>query len=306
MDSHNADKHDSLELNLEQPQHELIKTAFGSIVADSTNLTQPDFRALDVQTGNGYWLHDLRSQLRYPDEADLVGTDHPSLLPAEQRPFPIPHNMRFLAQDPAGDWPEDIHGYFDLVHNRRVLASSAGSFETAVDITARLLRLVKPGGSILLVDCCFEPGGRVVSSDRREDEKNVNSQHTPSRKLFQLLGNAFSSHGMEGTLGGDLPAILDVASHKSGVRLIDVGLKKSESRIGEGAEGQLKDLGLAWLAQLKEERNASCEKADLDRIDGVVAEAIEEANTKGFDVTWYATWATRSGGDAGGAIEMPA
>ena len=288
----NGEKHDSIEINLEQPQHELIKTAFGSIVADSTNLTQPDFRALDVNTGNGYWLHDLRSQLRYPDEADLVGTDDPILAP-EQRPFTIPHNMRFMTQDSNSDWPEDIHGYFDLVHNRKVLASSGGSFEQAVDITARLLRLVKPGGSILLIDCCLEPSAMVPSD-------------TPSRKLFKLLGNAFSSYGMEGTLGGDLPAILDVASHKSGVRLIDVGLKKSESRIGEGAEGQLRDLGIAWLAQLKGERSVSRSKADLDRLDEVITEALQEAKTTGFDITWYATWATRSGGDTGGAIEMMA
>ncbi|KAI5360480.1 putative S-adenosyl-L-methionine-dependent methyltransferase [Septoria linicola] len=288
----NGHRSDSADIDSDHPHHELCKRAFGSLVVDSVGLTQPDFRVLDMGTGDGYWLHDLRSRLRYPDEADLLGTDT-TIMPAEQRPFAIPHNMRFLAQEPTDSWPEDIHGYFDLVHNRRVLAFSGGSFERAAEITARLLRLVKPGGTILLVDCCLEPGPMA-------------SHDTPSHKLFTMLGNALSSQGIEGNLGGDLPAILDVASQVSGVRLADVGLKKSESRIGEGADGDMRDLGMAWLEHLKGVKSKSRSKADLDRMDRLVDEVIEEARTTGFNITWYAACAKRSGGDAGGAIEMPA
>lgn len=286
------DNHGSAELDLDGAKHELFKLAFGSPVADAVTLDGSEMRILDVGTDDGYWLYDLRSQLHDPESADLVGTDT-TIMPAEQRPFTIPHNMRFLAQHPCDDWPNDIHGYFDLVHWQNVISSSEGSFEKAVEIAGRLLRLLKPGGTLLLVDRCFEPSALPTTD-------------TPSKKLFQMLGNALSSGGMEGTLGGDLPAILDVASHSSGVRLDDVGLKKSASRIGEGAEGYAKELGLAWLKQLKGDRGGSRSKADADRFDEVVEQAVEEAENQGFEVVWYAAWARRSGGDANGAIEMPA
>ncbi|KAF2210213.1 hypothetical protein CERZMDRAFT_106860 [Cercospora zeae-maydis SCOH1-5] len=278
--------------NLEQAEHELPKMAFGNIVAETVGLEASEMRILDVGTGDGYWLHDLRSQLHDPEHADLVGTDA-AIMPAEQRPFTVPHNMRFLAQNPREDWPNDIHGYFDLVHWQNVISSSEGTFEQAVEITGRLLRLLKPGGTLLLVDRCSQSSGPAAAE-------------TPSSKLFQMLGNALSSGGMEGTLGGDLPAILDVASHNSGVRLDDIGMKKSASRIGEGAEGPAKELGFAWLKQLKGDKSGSRSKADEDRFDDLVEQAIKEAESSGFEVVWYAAWAKRSGKDAGGAIEMPA
>lgn len=290
--STNADTHGSADSVLHGAQHELSRLAFGSRVAEAVTLDGPEMRILDVGTGDGYWLNDLRSQLQDPENADLVGTDA-LIMPAEQRPFTIPHNMRFLAQSPRDDWPNDIHGYFDLVHWQNVISSSEGSFEKAVDITGRLLRLLKPGGTLLLVDRCFEPSA-LATTDR------------PSKQLFQTLGNGLSSGGMEGTLGGDLPAMLDVASHSSGVRLDDVGMKKSASRIGEGAGGDVKELGLAWLKQLKGDRGRSRSKADTDRFDEIVEQAVQEAESQGFEVVWYAAWAKRSGGNANGAIEMPA
>ncbi|PIA97165.1 hypothetical protein CB0940_05948 [Cercospora beticola] len=290
--STNVDDHDSAGSFHGGAQHELSKSAFGSLVAEAVTLDSPEMRVLDVGTGDGYWLYDLRSQLHDPENADLVGTDA-AIMPAEQRPFTIPQNMRFLAQSPRDDWPNDIHGYFDLVHWQHVISSSESSFEKAVEITGRLLRLLKPGGTLLLVDRCFEPSALATTD-------------TPSKQLFQMLGNGLSSGGTEGTLGGDLPAILDVASHSSGVRLNDVGMKKSASRIGEGAEAHGKELGLAWLKQLKGDRSGSRSKADTDRFDEIVEQAVEEAESQGFEVVWYAAWAKRSGGDANGAIEMPA
>ncbi|PPJ52125.1 hypothetical protein CBER1_10399 [Cercospora berteroae] len=288
----NGDKHGSADSVLHGAQHELSKLAFGSLVAEAVTLDGSEMRVLDVGTGDGYWLYDLRSQLYDPENADLVGTDG-TIMPAEQRPFTIPPNMRFLAQSPRDDWPNDIHGYFDLVHWQNVISSSEGSFEKAVEITERLLRLLKSGGTLLLVDRCFEPSALATTD-------------TPSKKLFQMLGNALSSGGTEGTLGGDLPAILDVASHSSGVRLDDVGMKKSASRICEGAEGYAKELGLAWLKQLKGDRGGSRSKADTDGFDETVEQAVEEAESQGFEIVWYAAWAKRSGGDANEAIEMPA
>ncbi|KAM3421466.1 hypothetical protein BST61_g1859 [Cercospora zeina] len=278
--------------NLDQAEHELFQRAFGgSMVAEAVRLDASAMRILDVGTGDGSWLHGLRSRLHDAENADLVGTDA-AVVPAEQRPFTVPHNMRFLAQNPRDDWPDDIHGYFDIVHWQNVISSSEGTFEQAVEITGRLLRLLKPGGTLLLVDRCSEQSG-------------VATAQTPSNKLFQMLGNALSSGGMEGTLGGDLPAILDVASHSSRVRLDDIGMKKSASRIGEGAEGPAKELGLAWLKQLKGDKAGSRSKADGDRFDELVGQAMQEAESSGFEVVWYAAWAKRSGGDSGGAIELP-
>lgn len=305
------------------PTHELLKRAFGNITPLTSNLTHPNFRALDINTGDGSWLHDLRSQLQHPEEADLVGTDF-EILPAEQRPFSIPRNMRFLMMMPTmtqrcssscsssrrkneygedgedgeeedNEWPEDLHGYFDLVRDRTVVEGSRGDWERAVEGTGRLLRLVKPGGGILLVGCCLEGNGN-------DDDDGMDAA---SRRLFKLLGNGFSSGGGHGSLGGDLAAVLNVASHRSGVRLVDVRVKKAVSRIGEGAEVHMRELGMAWLEQLKGACGASRSKADLDHFDHVVSEAVEEADTKGFDITWYASWATRSDGNAGGAIELP-
>lgn len=304
------------------PAHELLKRAFGNITPLTTNFTHPNFRALDINTGDGSWLHDLRSQLQQPEEADLVGTDF-EILPAEQRPFSIPRNMRFLMMMPTmrqrcssscsfsrrkneygedgeeeedDEWPEDLHGYFDLVRDRTVVEGSRGDWERAVEGTGRLLQLVKPGGGILLVGCCLE----------EENEDDDDGMDAASRRLFKLLGNGFSSGGGHGSLGGDLAAVLNVASHRSGVRLVDVRVKKAVSRIGEGAEVHMRELGMAWLEQLKGACGASRSKADLDHFDHVVSEAVEEADTKGFDITWYASWATRSDGNAGGAIELPA
>ncbi|KXS95873.1 hypothetical protein AC579_4444 [Pseudocercospora musae] len=279
-----------------QAQHELCKEAFGSLTLDAVDLKQSGLRILDVGTGDGFWLHEIRSHMKDPESADLVGSDT-SLIPSEQRPFDVPYNMRFLCQHPLEEWPKDLQGYFDLVHIRAALATMAGSFDAAVDVVARLLQLVKPGGAIVLIDRCFEPGAMAPAD-------------SPSNKLFKMLGNMFSSHGIDGTLGGELAVILDSASRKAGIELSNVGNRKRPSRIGVGAKDGMEELGYAWLDQLLGSVSRAGKQAeDPSVVSGGVnelfAQTMMEAKTDGFDVDWYAAWGRRKD-HTEGLVEMPA
>lgn len=272
------------ELHHAQAQHELCKEAFDSLTLGAIDLKQPGLRILDVGTGDGYWLHEIRAQMKEPESADLVGTDT-TIIPSEQRPFEVPYNMRFLCQHPLEEWPRDLQGYFDLVHIRAALATMAGSFDAAVDVVARLLHLVKPGGTVLLIDRNFEPGA-IAPAD------------SANQKLFKMLGNMFSSHGIDGTLGGELAVILDSASRKAGIQVSDVGNRKRPSRIGKGARDGMEDVGYVYLDQLLGSVSRAGKQADDPSVvsgglNELFAQTIMEAKSEGFDLDWYAAWGRR-------------
>ncbi|KXS96249.1 hypothetical protein AC578_5473 [Pseudocercospora eumusae] len=286
----------TVDLDRAQAQHELCKEAFGSLTLDAVDLKQSGLRILDVGTGDGFWVHEIRSQMKDPESADLVGSDT-SLIPSEQRPFEVPYNMRFLCQHPLEEWPKDLQGYFDLVHIRAALATMAGSFDAAVDVVARLLQLVKPGGAIVLIDRCFEPGAMAPAD-------------SPNQKLFKMLGNMFSAHGIDGTLGGELAVILDSASRKAGIEVSDVGNRKRPSRIGVGAKDGMEEFGYAWLDQLLGSVSRAGKQTDdpgvvSGGVNELFAQTMMEAKTEGFDVDWYAAWGRRKD-HTEGLVEMPA
>ncbi|TKA71290.1 hypothetical protein B0A55_07592 [Friedmanniomyces simplex] len=101
-------------------QHEVILHAMGGrAVYAPIDLPKPGLRILDSGGANRRWVKDLRASL--PVQHAYVCTDVvPSLFPTHP-----PDGMSFQAQDIREPWPANMHGTFDLVHQRFVMAAAA-------------------------------------------------------------------------------------------------------------------------------------------------------------------------------------
>ncbi len=93
----------------------------------------------------GYWLDDFRNELTDPDSCELLGTD----VTGERFPELPPHGVQLHAYSSLGPFPDNWYSSFDLVHQRLTLAGLGNQSKACVD---ELLRLVKPGGWIQLVE----------------------------------------------------------------------------------------------------------------------------------------------------------
>ncbi|KAK0739365.1 hypothetical protein B0T21DRAFT_409716 [Apiosordaria backusii] len=127
-------------------QHELIKTAMGGqLLHCPVNLSQPNLRILDSGTAQALWPLDLSRSV--PATATLVGTDiaPQHFPPPEKRPA----NLTLLKQSILEPWPAEMHGSFDVVHQRFVLAACP-SEDAALGAVRGLWKCVRPGGWIEL------------------------------------------------------------------------------------------------------------------------------------------------------------
>ena len=73
-------------------------------------------------------------------------------------PRSLPPDTKFEVQNIAHEWPADLHGTFDLVHQRLTLPGAAPASPLPRAL-GRLFALVKPGGWIQLVEAEQEGGG---------------------------------------------------------------------------------------------------------------------------------------------------
>jgi hypothetical protein len=68
-------------------------------------------------------------------------------------------------------------------------------------------------------------------------------------------------------------------------------------------------VGLEWLEGLREEVvRLDLEDGAGGRLEELLVRTIEEARTDGLEITWYAAWARRVGGEVeeGVCVELPA
>lgn len=105
-----------------------------------------DGTVADVGTGTGIWLLDLMSGRRdasYPrrdDEARYIGFD----ISTERFPRENLPGVEFVQHDATKPFPQQYHGYFDIVHLR--LLVYAITAEDLPRVVANVTQLLKPGG----------------------------------------------------------------------------------------------------------------------------------------------------------------
>lgn len=166
--SNEADEDKSYILNSDQEldrlriNHRVYKTSMnGSLVfapLDLSNATN-GVKILDSATADGTWLRDFASSLPADirDNSTFVGTDLIESYLEKARSVTdtttTSGNVQYLIQDINKPWPAELHGTFDLVHQRLGLAgSAAGGPDGIPTAIARLIQLVKPGGYIQLFE----------------------------------------------------------------------------------------------------------------------------------------------------------
>jgi SAM-dependent methyltransferase len=258
-------------------QHSLAKAALGNLILCPLDLSRPNLKILDSGTGDGYFLLDILSQLENPDSACLIGTDIVS--------FPdigLPQNVTLSKQDILDEWPVEWEGKFDLVHQRATMVN-AGSFEEAAKVMKRLVRLLKPGGWIQVVD-----GAVPVAAIEEED--------VASLKLFKTMGNFLDSIGKYTQAGRELCRLMEGTDGLKGIEH-----KEGVSLLGKGAPSQeLEKMGyvqieglwsiMASILEKKSGKNGMMSVTEFERLKPAL---LEEANMGGVRMSWYASWGQR-------------
>ena len=148
MEHTKADDDNKHELARLESQHEVMVHAMGKLVFAPIDFSDPGLRILDSGTANGRWLRDLRAETKA--KHTYVGTDIvASLLPTNP-----PEGMSFVQQSITEPWPAEMNGTFDLVHQRFVLAGSAGT--PLPTVIGGLAGLLKSGGWLQCVEMDVE------------------------------------------------------------------------------------------------------------------------------------------------------
>lgn len=93
-------------------------------------LDRPNLRILDNAGADGFWLAELRKQIKHPESAELVAADV-APYPGETGEIGVGQGIRLVKQDMTEEWPAEWDGRFDLVHQRacklRLLTSRSSS-----------------------------------------------------------------------------------------------------------------------------------------------------------------------------------
>ncbi|KAH0565966.1 hypothetical protein GP486_000634 [Trichoglossum hirsutum] len=125
---------------------------------------------------NGYWLLDLSASL--PSSSTYIGTDiAPQLFPSDYGDA-----FTFKCQSITELWPLEWSDSFDLVHQRLVLP--AVSPEIARETVYNLVKMVKPGGYIQLVEPDISAIGKGIANETPAQHKyaEINDQ------VFSMTG----------------------------------------------------------------------------------------------------------------------
>lgn len=135
-------------LFLKNPRFQSIWTVKESIMMKSSGRHEPWFSLFCGAIG--LWLReDQQSVGNFSGTHEYVGTDIVSAF------FPklVAPGFVFHKQSITKDWPQTWEHSFDYVHQRLTLAGAAQT--PVADYVARLVRLVRPGGWIELVEADF-------------------------------------------------------------------------------------------------------------------------------------------------------
>ncbi|KAI1773802.1 S-adenosyl-L-methionine-dependent methyltransferase [Hypoxylon cercidicola] len=236
-------------------QFDLMTENIGYILHPSVTLP-PAPRIADIGTGTARFL--LRLQPTYPD-ARLEGFDISSSLYPPQST--LPPNVSLAELDMKQPFPEDMHGKYDLVHARMLVAAMRPSdWETAV---RNLARLLKPGGFLQWEECDF------LNAEWKKSAPNSSIEKT------RHIGDAFRAALHERLMHGwnTLPDHMPAAGLTSIVSDVVSSDRVPETR-EKVTEGIL-NLVFTW-ARLMVERGASETMFGdtLDRLENVVHDEI--------------------------------
>ncbi|KAI1825061.1 S-adenosyl-L-methionine-dependent methyltransferase [Xylaria intraflava] len=108
----------------------------------------PNPRIADIGTGTGRFLQCVQESGAFPN-ATLDGYD----ISASMYPQPVPETMNLQVLDMKEPVPEELHGVYDLVHARMLVAAVLPTEWTA--LVANLTKLLKPGGWLQWGECDF-------------------------------------------------------------------------------------------------------------------------------------------------------
>lgn len=248
-------------------QLHLIAAALGGHVLAPLDLAKPNLRILDVGTGSGKWLSLVKDQMPQParDTATLVGTD---IAPYPDSDIEVKmHN--FKTPFPA-EWEES----FDLVQMRSCLMMSPG--DEAAELVGRLVKLVKRGGWLQLVDTACVPDP-------------VSEGDLPHVRLFKIMGKCVLDMGLDPVQGGRVAELL-----LGNKELVEVGHKSSPMRIGKGASPVLENQSMEYIYYMFGNLEHAAEKLKVDGIATLKSDVTEEAENHGFDFMMYGAWAKRA------------
>ncbi|KAI0384041.1 S-adenosyl-L-methionine-dependent methyltransferase [Hypomontagnella monticulosa] len=175
-------------------QFEIFTENIGYILHPSITSALPSTpRIADIGTGTGVLL--LQLQKAYPN-AVLDGFDiSPAFFPP---PEDLPSNVTLAVLDLKQPFPEEMHGKYDVVHLRLLVAAMLPEeWEPAV---RNVLTLLKPGGFLQWDECDF----RTCSHLRG----NIDSRVESARLISDAFVHAFQDQFAYGwsTLPGHMKA----------------------------------------------------------------------------------------------------
>ncbi|KAI0455202.1 S-adenosyl-L-methionine-dependent methyltransferase [Xylaria acuta] len=257
----------SSEIERLEDQFEVFTQNIGYLLHPSiTSLLPPAPRIADVGTGTGAFLRLLSPM--FPD-ATLHGFDiSAALFPPEAT---LPPNLSLMVGDLKQPFPEAMHGTYDVVHARLLVAAMLpDDWEPAV---RNLSALLKPGGFLQWDECDF-----------------INSRHIRGRvdsrvESATAMGDAFREAMRERFEHGwnDIPECMRAAGLTSVISDTVSSDRVSETR--ERLTISIQRLVFTW-ARLMAERGApgSMTSDQLDLMEKDVEEDIKSGCYFRFDI----------------------
>lgn len=258
-------------------QSDLVVGALQGLVLAPVDLSRHNLQVLDSGTADALFLRQLRDLLAHPESATLVGTDISPYNGNEE----LSSHIEWYKQDVNLPWPEEWRDRFDFVHQRAVL-SVTGNVERAKSAVNGLVDVLNPGGWIQLVD-----GYMPMTA--------IESDNKASTRLQKVLGLSAKAAGLDVSLGQRAQELLMGNSRLDGVEG-----RSGVSRIGKGARSEvLADAGMLWIEGFRNTLGYALdrlgEKAPIQarELPDLLDAVMREAETEGFDLTWWAAWARK-------------
>lgn len=147
-------------------------------------------RIADVGTGTGVWLVEAAKSL--PPSADLRGFD----ISSDQFPSSaqLPSNIALDVLNAKQEPPKELHGTFDLVHLRLLLAvMHAADWKT---VASNIMKLLKPGGAIQWGEPHMKSGGHFRNGAKAMDIKKT-AMYKLRMAFLDDLGHMINDFGLD-------------------------------------------------------------------------------------------------------------
>ncbi|KAI1330194.1 S-adenosyl-L-methionine-dependent methyltransferase [Xylariaceae sp. FL0255] len=210
-------------------------------------------RIADIGTGTARFLFQLQPTLS--PEALLEGFDiSTALFPPEDV---LPANITLGQHDMKQPFPEHMHGQYDLVHARMLVAAMEPD---DWDLVVRnFVQLLKPGGYLQWEECNFPNASWINPRANVHEKEDVGEMMI--RQMTTSLGSRLE-HGWKMESAGLTSITSDVASTDKNLRT------------REGFTEIILTLVFLW-ARLTKERGSAAFEQDIDDLDKIVQKETE-------------------------------